>query len=488
MDYYQLQSVDDIQLYDPQQPFRYSTVRIADTVMDVADLDLARQCRLLALFPQTVGYRQWKNDTPTTAPPVLRPISVDDDSRHSDPGSEQPDDDGTESAHTKRSSEALLIKEAVRILADRDTDLQQSLTSTKAPLQVPHSTGSGDEHDTEGAQRSRLPVNPDVLLWFGAVDNTLQQPSMAKPNVPYVTDYSKHVTRLFGFGHTPDDAQQGFLKTSRQPPLDFHQLSSHKDDSDVARAMRGTLQLEPGTHKAMDTALRSGLATASCLNYFARGARNEASELFHASNAFFKAIKSAQEHADKMTRADLEKVFSAASAFATQEARIGAIHKLTKATKLAAFYSVAPLTAIDANLCLLQRDRLLGRVASTLGDVRAKVRQSSLQQNRLFDCSAVKQEAREVAQHQVHLTLLSARSGQSGGRGGSRSRGHSGRGRQQHQHKKQQQQQQSQTPFRGRGRGTGGKSHRGRSRGRGRGRGGATSSAASATTPASTSQ
>jgi len=252
--------------------------------------------------------------------------------------------------------------------------------------------------------------------------------------------------------------------------------------------MRGTLQLDSSTHKSMDAALRSGLATVSYLNYFARGARNEASELFHASTAFFKALRSAQDHAkDRITRNDLEKVFSAASAFATQEARIGAIHKLTKATKLAAFYSVAPLTAIDANLCLLQRDRLLGRVAPSLGDVRAKVRQSSIQQSRLFDCAAVKQEAREIAHNQVHLDLLTSRSGQSGSRGASRGRGRSTRGRQQHAPRKQQQQK-SQAPFRERGRGSGGRSHRGRSRGRGRGRGGAANNASSSTAPAAAPQ
>jgi len=80
VDYYQLRAADDIQHYDPQQPFRYSTVRLGDTVMDVEGLDRAQQGRLLGLFPRAVGYHQWKaGDTPS-APPVLRPMSIDDDS------------------------------------------------------------------------------------------------------------------------------------------------------------------------------------------------------------------------------------------------------------------------------------------------------------------------------------------------------------------------------------------------------------------------
>jgi len=35
--------------------------------MDVADLYLARQRRLLGIFPQAIGYRQWRDGAPTPA-------------------------------------------------------------------------------------------------------------------------------------------------------------------------------------------------------------------------------------------------------------------------------------------------------------------------------------------------------------------------------------------------------------------------------------
>jgi len=481
VDYYGLDSVEDIQNFDSGAPYRFSVVRLNDVVMDVTDLDPSMQRAMLGVFPQAAQAWSHRSDTPEDMPPpVLHPHSLEGDSFHSelesDSGEAEVEDD-----REKGSSEARLLKDAVRILADRDPDLKSSLTPARAPLLVPHSKGSNDDmQDPDGGRRSRLPVNPDVLQWFGDVDASLKVPGLAKPNIPFVPDSIKHTARLFGFGHAPDSTQVGFLKSSRQPPLEFHQLSSYRDDADVARAMRSTIHMDAPSFKAVDSALLSGLATVSQLNFFARGARNDASELFHASTAFFKALRAVQSRTTAPSRTDLEKVYSAASAFATQETRIASLHTLTKACKLAAFYAVAPLTTIDANLCLLQRDKLLSHVASSLGDIRSKVRQSSVQQNRLFECEAVKQEARAEAQHQVHLSFLSSRSSHGQSRNSQRGRGPPARGRrhlqQQQSPRFQQRQQGFRAPFWGRGREAGRHSQRGQFRSRGRGRGGARAS------------
>jgi len=93
--------------------------------MDVADLYLARQRRLLGTFPQAIGYRQWRDGAPTPA-------------------------DGEETAHTRRSSEATLLKDVVRILANCNPDLQHSPTSSRAPLLVPNHTDPGTNTIKEG--------------------------------------------------------------------------------------------------------------------------------------------------------------------------------------------------------------------------------------------------------------------------------------------------------------------------------------------------
>jgi len=126
--------------------------------MDVADLYLARQRRLLGTFPQAIVYT-----TPVAG-------------RSPYPAS------GEETAHTRRSSAATLMLDVARILAYRVPDLQHSLTSAREPLLVPY---SGNEHDPRG--------DGEPAADNCRVQNCRHLPATAepgKPNVHYSADVS----------------------------------------------------------------------------------------------------------------------------------------------------------------------------------------------------------------------------------------------------------------------------------------------------------
>jgi len=126
--------------------------------------------------------------------------------------------------------------------------IQHSLTSSRAPLLVPYSHGYGTDHDQSREQGSWLPVTADLLLWSGTAVASLRQPHLTKPNghygadVPYVADYTRHVTRLFGFDPGPDEARQRFMEASHRLSPGFPPAAFAQDDTDVARALRGILR------------------------------------------------------------------------------------------------------------------------------------------------------------------------------------------------------------------------------------------------------
>jgi len=111
------------------------------------------------------------------------------------------------------------MMDVARILAYRVPDLRHSLTSSRESLLVPYSYGSGIERDPSG--------DGEPAADKGRVQNCRRLPTAAEPGKPnvhygadvsYVADYTRHVSRLFGLGRRPDDAQQGFMDTSRRPP------------------------------------------------------------------------------------------------------------------------------------------------------------------------------------------------------------------------------------------------------------------------------
>jgi len=151
--------------------------------------------------------------------------------------------------------------DVARILAYCVPDFGHSLTSSREPLLVPYSYGSGNEHDPSG--------DGEPAADKCRVQNCRHLPTAAEPGKPnvlygadvsYVADYTTHVSRLFGLGRKPDDAQLGFMETSRRPPP--HGLTPAtfvQHDTDVTRAMRGTLQLDStATYMASQNYLAGG--------------------------------------------------------------------------------------------------------------------------------------------------------------------------------------------------------------------------------------
>jgi len=160
--------------------------RINGTVMDVAVPYIARQRRLIGTFPQATGFRQWEDGAPTPA-------------------------DGEETAHARRSSEATLIKDVVRIPASpiltRIWDRSRSKKETRKPA-------AGKAGPTTVVRTCRA---------------SLRQPSRASLTCITVQTYLTSRT-IPGTSPGSWDSAAGRTTLSRDPwtpltaPPDFHQL------------------------------------------------------------------------------------------------------------------------------------------------------------------------------------------------------------------------------------------------------------------------